>query len=106
MIAKTECAILAGGCFWGMQQLVRWLPGVVSTRVGYRFSALPTKRCAIDRFQGQLRLHCNRLRAFGFDSPKKRMKRSGSSMQSPSAIAAIGPNGEMGRESVADAKGT
>lgn len=34
MAATTERAILAGGCFWGMQQLVRRLPGVVSTRVG------------------------------------------------------------------------
>ena len=32
---KTEQAILAGGCFWGMQDLIRRLPGVVSTRVGY-----------------------------------------------------------------------
>ena len=31
----TETAILAGGCFWGAQQLLRRRPGVVSTRVGY-----------------------------------------------------------------------
>ncbi|MEM7652056.1 MAG: peptide-methionine (S)-S-oxide reductase MsrA [Pseudomonadota bacterium] len=30
-----ETAILAGGCFWGMQDLIRRLPGVVSTQVGY-----------------------------------------------------------------------
>lgn len=32
---STEKVILAGGCFWGMQDLLRDLPGVVSTRVGY-----------------------------------------------------------------------
>lgn len=31
----TERAILAGGCFWGMQELIRHMHGVVSTRVGY-----------------------------------------------------------------------
>jgi len=32
---STETAVLAGGCFWGMQDLLRRYPGVISTRVGY-----------------------------------------------------------------------
>lgn len=32
---KTETAVLAGGCFWGMQEILRALPGVTATLVGY-----------------------------------------------------------------------
>ena len=35
MTTATDTAILAGGCFWGVQDLVRKLPGVLATRVGY-----------------------------------------------------------------------
>ncbi|MGW5063283.1 peptide-methionine (S)-S-oxide reductase MsrA [Streptomyces sp. NPDC004096] len=35
MVAEKEKVVLAGGCFWGMQELFRMFPGVVETRVGY-----------------------------------------------------------------------
>jgi peptide-methionine (S)-S-oxide reductase len=41
MAAQTQKAVLAGGCFWGMQDLIRKLPGVVSTRVGYTGGDVP-----------------------------------------------------------------
>ena len=34
-MSEYKKAILAGGCFWGMQDLIRKQPGVVDTRVGY-----------------------------------------------------------------------
>lgn len=41
MTTQTQTALLAGGCFWGMQDLLRRYPGVVSTRVGYSGGDVP-----------------------------------------------------------------
>ncbi len=37
----SERAVLAGGCFWGMQDLIRRMDGVISTRVGYTGGDVP-----------------------------------------------------------------
>ena len=41
MTSSNERAVLAGGCFWGMQDLLRRYPGVISTRVGYSGGDVP-----------------------------------------------------------------
>ncbi len=40
-MSRTERAILAGGCFWGMQELIRHRKGVLGTRVGYTGGDVP-----------------------------------------------------------------
>jgi hypothetical protein len=46
MTVSTERAVLAGGCFWGVQDLLRRYPGVISTRVGYTGGEVPNQRTA------------------------------------------------------------
>ncbi|MGA2868080.1 MAG: bifunctional methionine sulfoxide reductase B/A protein [Verrucomicrobiota bacterium] len=40
-LPKTETAILSGGCFWGMQETLRQIPGVIKTTVGYTGGTVP-----------------------------------------------------------------
>jgi peptide methionine sulfoxide reductase MsrA len=44
MSDNAETAILAGGCFWGVQELLRHRDGVISSRVGYSRANRRTKR--------------------------------------------------------------
>jgi peptide methionine sulfoxide reductase msrA/msrB len=41
MVPETGAVILAGGCFWGMQEILREIEGVITTRVGYCGGRLP-----------------------------------------------------------------
>ena len=41
MTTNTERAVLAGGCFWGVQELLRHKDGIISTRVGYSGGDVP-----------------------------------------------------------------
>src|SRR5688572_6363876 len=38
---RREIALLAGGCFWGMEEILRGVPGVLETDVGYTGGTLP-----------------------------------------------------------------
>jgi peptide methionine sulfoxide reductase msrA/msrB len=40
-LPRTETAILSGGCFWGMQEILRKIPGVIKTTVGYTGGTVP-----------------------------------------------------------------
>lgn len=46
---NTQIAYLAGGCFWGMEELVRQIPGVLNTEVGYTGGDVPDANYEIVR---------------------------------------------------------
>ena len=41
---ESEVAVLAGGCFWGVEEILRTVPGVIDTEVGYTGGTLKNPR--------------------------------------------------------------
>ena len=77
---EREVALLAGGCFWGMEDILRKIPGVLETEVGYTGGWLenPTYDDTHDCEVGPRRVGAGGLRPAG-SSPTRTCSRSGSS---------------------------
>ena len=113
-IPTTDTTILAGGCFWGMQDLVRRLPGVIRTRVGYSGGDVPnatyrhhgTHAEALEVVYDPARLSYRELLAFFFQihdptTPNRQGNDRGTSYRS--AIYFASPEQErVARETIAD----
>ena len=82
----TERAILANGCFWGSQELLRHLPGVISTRTGY--SGDPATPNATYRRHGDHAEAVTLLRMALVDARRLRLPEAGQIQQILAAIGA------------------
>ena len=110
----TERAILAGGCFWGMQELIRNMHGVIATRVGYSGGDVPnatyrnhgTHAEAIEVIFDPAKLSYRQLLEFFFqihDPTTKNRQGNDTGMSYRSAIYYTSPEQEtMAEDTIAD----
>lgn len=109
-MANMERAVLAGGCFWGMQDLIRRLPGVLSTRVGYTGGDLPhatyrnhgTHAEAIEILFDPERLSYRRLLEYFFQIHNPTTRNRQGNDVGPSYRSAIYPVDERQRQTALD----